>query len=149
MNIFSDCTKFKQITTEVSTHLKRLLCAIKTSINENTQFSYDFGSRPVYSMDSQKFINLTLLFFFFFSAFSHFYMVSQSSTDSRPIPLWPIISSLGTFNYNCKMFGSCHIPSSHQSIHDWKLLYLCKSNYISLASAIHHHGKLRWRVIVH
>ncbi|XP_047475990.1 uncharacterized protein LOC125029855 [Penaeus chinensis] len=87
MNILSDHTKFKRITTEVSTHLlyledklKRLLRTIKASINENIyNFLMTSGSRP------------GLLY-------------GLPKVHKPNIPLRPIISSIGTFNYNTAKF---------------------------------------------
>ncbi|XP_063598647.1 uncharacterized protein LOC134775120 [Penaeus indicus] len=87
LNILSDQSKFKRITTEVSIHLlyledklKRLLRTIKTSINENTyNFLMTSGSRP------------GLLY-------------GLPKVHKPNIPLRPIISSIGTFNYNTAKF---------------------------------------------
>ncbi|XP_037772658.1 uncharacterized protein LOC119568271 [Penaeus monodon] len=87
LNILSDRTKFKRITIEVSTHLlyledklKRLLRTIKSSINENTyNFLSTSGSRP------------GLLY-------------GLPKVHKPNIPLRPIISSIGTFNYNIAKF---------------------------------------------
>ncbi|XP_037803032.1 uncharacterized protein LOC119597528 [Penaeus monodon] len=87
LNILSDHTKFKRITTEVSTHLlyledklKRLLRIIKTSVNESTyNFLMTSGSRP------------GLLY-------------GLPKVHKPNIPLRPIISSIGTFNYNTAKF---------------------------------------------
>ncbi|XP_037791227.1 uncharacterized protein LOC119586540 [Penaeus monodon] len=87
LNILSDRTKFKRITIEVSTHLlyledklKRLLRTIKSSINENTyNFLSTSGSRP------------GLLY-------------GLPKVHKPNIPLRPIISSIGTFNYNTAKF---------------------------------------------
>ncbi|XP_037787640.1 uncharacterized protein LOC119583240 [Penaeus monodon] len=87
LNILSDHTKFKRITTEVSTHLlyledklKRLLRIIKTSGNESTyNFLMTSGSRP------------GLLY-------------GLPKVHKPNIPLRPIISSIGTFNYNTAKF---------------------------------------------
>ncbi|XP_037803383.1 uncharacterized protein LOC119597812 [Penaeus monodon] len=85
--ILSDHTKFKRIITEVSTHLlyledklKRLLRIIKTSVNESTyNFLMNSGSRP------------GLLY-------------GLPKVHKPNIPLRPIISSIGNFNYNTAKF---------------------------------------------
>nr|XP_027215931.1 uncharacterized protein LOC113808661 [Penaeus vannamei] len=87
MDILSDKTKFKQITTKISTHLlyledklNRLLRTIKASININTYNSFmTSGSRPGVLYGLPK-------------------------VHKPNIPLRPIISSIGTFNYNTAKF---------------------------------------------
>nr|XP_027226988.1 uncharacterized protein LOC113818961 [Penaeus vannamei] len=87
MDILSDKTKFKQITTKISTHLlyledklNRLLRTIKASININTYNSLmTSGSRPGVLYGLPK-------------------------VHKPNIPLRPIISSIGTFNYNTAKF---------------------------------------------
>ncbi|XP_037802991.1 uncharacterized protein LOC119597485 [Penaeus monodon] len=87
MAILNDHTKFKRITAEVSTHLlyledklNRLLRTIKSSISVNTyNLLMTSGSRPgtLYGLPKVHKAN---------------------------IPLRPIISSIGTFNYNVAKF---------------------------------------------
>ncbi|XP_069981971.1 uncharacterized protein [Penaeus vannamei] len=87
LNILSDHTKFKRITTEMSTHLlyledklKRLLRTIKSSIDASTyNFLSTSGSKP------------GLLY-------------GLPKVHKPNIPLRPIISSIGTFNYNTAKF---------------------------------------------
>ncbi|XP_037802010.1 uncharacterized protein LOC119596757 [Penaeus monodon] len=86
LNILSDHTKFKRITTEVSTHLLylevklKLLRIIKTSVNESTyNFLMTSGSIP------------GLLY-------------GLPKVHKPNIPLRLIISSIGTFNYNTAKF---------------------------------------------
>nr|XP_027219790.1 uncharacterized protein LOC113812157 [Penaeus vannamei] len=87
MDILSDKTKFKQITTKISTHLlyledklNRLLRTIKASININTYNSLmTSGSRPGVLYGLPK-------------------------VHEPNIPLRPIISSIGTSNYNTAKF---------------------------------------------
>jgi len=87
MDILSDKTKVKQITTKISTHLlyledklNRLLRTIKASININTYNSLmTSGSRPGVLYGLPK-------------------------VHKPNIPLRPIISSIGTFNYNTAKF---------------------------------------------
>ncbi|XP_069971007.1 uncharacterized protein [Penaeus vannamei] len=87
LNILSDHSKFKRITTEMSTHLlyledklKRLLRTIKSSIDASTyNFLSTSGSKP------------GLLY-------------GLPKVHKPNIPLRPIISSIGTFNYNTAKF---------------------------------------------
>ncbi|XP_037787664.1 uncharacterized protein LOC119583265 [Penaeus monodon] len=87
LNILNDHTKLKKITTDISTHLlyledklKRLLRMIKSSIGENTyNFLSTSGSQP------------GLLY-------------GLPKVHKPNIPLRPIISSIGTFNYNTAKF---------------------------------------------
>ncbi|XP_063590046.1 uncharacterized protein LOC134766927 [Penaeus indicus] len=87
LDILNDHTKFKKITTDISTHLlyleeklKRLLRTIKSSIGENTyNLLSTSGSRP------------GLLY-------------GLPKVHKHNLPLRPIISSIGTFNYNTAKF---------------------------------------------
>jgi len=87
LSILDDHTKFKKITTKISTHLlyledklKRLLRAIKPSIGESTyNFLSTSGSQP-----------------------GRLYGLPKVHKPN--IPLRPIISSIGTFNYNTAKF---------------------------------------------
>jgi len=87
MDILNDQTKFKRISTEISTHLlylegklNRLLRTIKSSISLNTYNSLlSSGSRPGVLYGLPK-------------------------VHKPNIPLRPIISSIGTFNYNAAKF---------------------------------------------
>ncbi|XP_069989664.1 uncharacterized protein [Penaeus vannamei] len=87
LNILTDHTKFKKITTEMSTHLlyledklKRPLRTIKSSIDASTyNFLSTSGSKP------------GLLY-------------GLPKVHKPNIPLRPIISSIGTFNYNTAKF---------------------------------------------
>jgi len=87
MDILNDQIKFKRISTEISTHLlylegklNRLLRTIKSSISLNTYNSLlSSGSRPGVLYGLPK-------------------------VHKPNIPLRPIISSIGTFNYNAAKF---------------------------------------------
>ncbi|XP_069983746.1 uncharacterized protein [Penaeus vannamei] len=87
LSILDDHSKFKKITTKISTHLlyledklKRLLRAIKPSIGESTyNFLSTSGSQP-----------------------GRLYGLPKVHKPN--IPLRPIISSIGTFNYNTAKF---------------------------------------------